>query len=537
MSGPWRIRWGALAFIAFLWTSPVHAEPVVGDNPAWVKGEFAKAEEATARGDVESAQEALLRVFTQVGSTRLLRGPRAERGARQRALEALWALDRGPDLPLQVDHYLTLARDRRAQDMRALRTHWEAAGWWETGRDRRLLRRLRGLNKPRRKRTPRPLIQAEHGAMNPLRDAINREEVLTRHALHARAGRVPLLIETTDPAVAESLLMFANLEGRVADAERLFRAVPVDHRPRLLWGLALSYARLALALDLPSVHRRAQELLAVAANAAPPVDRPIPLALSRILPWTRATFFSGLLDAHRGQRPLACATWRELVQAAPHDYYGVLARGRLAQHCEPAGVSGSPETLWARYQRPALPNDPGFDPRTHRFDRPDPRPLLRELPRKGLPRLWMLALARQESGLRSDLCSPSGACGLFQLKPGTARNVQRDLGWSAEPNLADPAVNTAIASAFLTRLERRTGSPLVALAAYNAGPHAVARWKIGDLPGELAMELIPDPRARAYVRGITVRYGLYASWLDNGRLRQPLAGQTPRRILKRADTR
>jgi hypothetical protein len=500
------------------------------DHRAWLAAQLDSADRAAETGEIEAAAAAYLRVFTQIGSARLLWGRRAETPIRDRALAGLLAVERPPPMTAQVDHFLNLARRGGAGrgGRRRLIAHWTQLGLWDAKRDRALTRRLRDLRRPRRKRRPWRALAADHAEMNPLRDALNRERVLMQHAIAARDGRTPLLMPSPDVEVAESLLEFAALRRRPAEALALVAAVPVEDRPKLAWPLARVYLRMALEVDLPTLHTVAQQLLLIASAAPASFERPVDLALSRVSPWSRAVYFSAVLDAHAGSATVACASWRELVAENPHGYYGVLARARIAAACTPISpVTGTPEVLWAQYLTPG-----GRDVRTPRFDRPDPRPTRATLPKRTLPPTWMLAVARQESGLRSDLCSPSGACGLFQLKPGTARTVQKDLGWTDEPDLANPEVNAAIAAAFLRRLESRCGSSLLALAAYNAGPHAVARWDLGDLPGDLALELVPSARTRAYARGITVRYGLYASWLDQGALRTDLIGHTPIVILR-----
>ncbi len=507
------------------------AEPAGNDHRAWLEARIAAGEEADAAGDTSQAAAAYRDVFDQIGHERLLWSKRAETPVRDRALARLLELGAAPSPQRQIEHFMDLAQlggaGRRGRG--ALIRTWTASGIWQSKRDALLLRRVTPLARPRRKRRLRPPIASDHGPMNALRDALNREMVLTQHAHHARDGRSPWLWPDADPEVAASLLGFAALQRRSDDAPRLIAAVPIETRGRLAWPAALVLVRLAYEHDLPSLHRAAQRALLVA-GAGDRQERPVDLALSSLSPSARASYFSGVLDARAGALPTACDTWRTVAGAGP-GYYGVLARAQLATRCVPATHTAlPPEALWLRYLRGM--EGLGYDGQTPRFDRPDPRPLRQTLPRKGLPSTWMLAIARQESGLQPHVCSPSGACGLFQLKPGTARNVQADLGWTGEPDLSDPEANAAIANAFLRRLETRCGSPLVSLAAYNAGPHAVARWDLGDLPGDLAVELMPSPRTQAYVRGITVRYGLYAQWLDAGALRMDLIGQTPSVILR-----
>jgi cell wall-associated NlpC family hydrolase len=88
------------------------------------------------------------------------------------------------------------------------------------------------------------------------------------------------------------------------------------------------------------------------------------------------------------------------------------------------------------------------------------------------PRL-VAAVAWAESGFDPGAVSPAGALGLMQLMPATAR------GLGVDP--LDPAQNLAGGARYLAaQLDRFGGRLELALAAYNAGPAAVA--KAGGIP-------------------------------------------------------
>lgn len=83
------------------------------------------------------------------------------------------------------------------------------------------------------------------------------------------------------------------------------------------------------------------------------------------------------------------------------------------------------------------------------------------------------AVAWRESRLRARVISPAGAIGEMQLMPGTAR----DLG----VNPYDSRQNFSGGAVYLSSLLKRYDGDMVrALAAYNAGPHAVDRY--GGVP-------------------------------------------------------
>jgi soluble lytic murein transglycosylase len=124
---------------------------------------------------------------------------------------------------------------------------------------------------------------------------------------------------------------------------------------------------------------------------------------------------------------------------------------------------------------------------------------------------------RQESGGRQfasngqPLTSPAGAFGVAQLMPGTAAQMAREMGVSAEELRTNPDLNRAAGQRYMDQqLERYGGNQALALAAYNAGPGRVDEWiqRFGDpRTGEITTEewaaRIPFQETRQYVANIT----------------------------------
>jgi soluble lytic murein transglycosylase-like protein len=107
----------------------------------------------------------------------------------------------------------------------------------------------------------------------------------------------------------------------------------------------------------------------------------------------------------------------------------------------------------------------------------------------GLPIALIDAVIRTESGYRPQAVSRVGAQGLMQLMPATAREV-------GVRNPFDPRQNILGGARYLRRMFDRFGTLKLAIAAYNAGPNAVA--KHNGVP--------PFRETKAYVRTVMTRY-------------------------------
>ena len=111
----------------------------------------------------------------------------------------------------------------------------------------------------------------------------------------------------------------------------------------------------------------------------------------------------------------------------------------------------------------------------------------------GIDPALLKGLVSQESGFDPNARSGAGALGLTQLMPGTAAS----LGVS---NPLDPAQSLQGGARYLRQqLDRFGGDERLALAAYNAGPGAVAKY--GGVP--------PYAETESYVNSVMAKASAY----------------------------
>ena len=110
---------------------------------------------------------------------------------------------------------------------------------------------------------------------------------------------------------------------------------------------------------------------------------------------------------------------------------------------------------------------------------------------EGLPANFVLSVAQVESGFQVTARSPKGAIGLMQLMPQTAAQL------GVVPDRAED--NAAGGARYLRELLiRYKGDSRLALAAYNAGPRAVDRFR--DVPPYLETQQYVERVLREYAR-------------------------------------
>ncbi|MEH6609777.1 MAG: transglycosylase SLT domain-containing protein [Halioglobus sp.] len=124
-----------------------------------------------------------------------------------------------------------------------------------------------------------------------------------------------------------------------------------------------------------------------------------------------------------------------------------------------------------------------------------------------VPATELMAIARRESAFFPGARSPVGARGLMQIMPATGKQVASSLGRKHSTSaLYEVEHNVQLGSAYYRQLlDRFSGNRIFALAAYNAGPHRVDRWKKNsnaNVAVEVWVETIPFRETRNYVQAV-----------------------------------
>jgi soluble lytic murein transglycosylase len=137
----------------------------------------------------------------------------------------------------------------------------------------------------------------------------------------------------------------------------------------------------------------------------------------------------------------------------------------------------------------------------------------------------VLGITRQESGFDPTIRSGAGARGMMQLMPSTASVLARRMGVSYSPGMLDePEYNMRLGSTFLGKLvDQFSGSYVMAVAAYNAGPGRPTQWAnyCGDPRTSAAdpvdfIECIPFSETRNYVMRVMEGMQVYRAKLNGG---------------------
>lgn len=131
-----------------------------------------------------------------------------------------------------------------------------------------------------------------------------------------------------------------------------------------------------------------------------------------------------------------------------------------------------------------------------------------------LDEAWVYGLMRQESRFVTLSKSNVGAAGLMQIMPATARWIARKLGLKdyRESLIHQLDTNLKLGTYYMKMvLSSFDNNPVLASAAYNAGPSRARQWR-GETPleGAVYAETIPFEETRDYVKKVMSNTVYYA---------------------------
>lgn len=140
-----------------------------------------------------------------------------------------------------------------------------------------------------------------------------------------------------------------------------------------------------------------------------------------------------------------------------------------------------------------------------RFPTPYADKIMPHSDRQNLDKAWVYGLMRQESRFVTNAKSNVGAAGLMQVMPATGKWVANKLGMKFAPSdLHNPDTNVMLGTTYMRLvLESLDNHPVLASAAYNAGPGRARKWRdVKPLEGAIYAETIPFSETRDYVKKV-----------------------------------
>lgn len=135
----------------------------------------------------------------------------------------------------------------------------------------------------------------------------------------------------------------------------------------------------------------------------------------------------------------------------------------------------------------------------------------------GVDPYFLMAISRQESTFRAAIRSRSGATGVMQLMPATARWMKTNTPGATDAvvdRLSSPVNSILLGSNYVAQMLGKFGGNLLyAAAAYNAGPGNMNKW-LKQMPSptpDAFVDFIPFEETSGYVRKVLGNYAAYRS--------------------------
>ncbi len=132
---------------------------------------------------------------------------------------------------------------------------------------------------------------------------------------------------------------------------------------------------------------------------------------------------------------------------------------------------------------------------------------------------WVYGLMRQESRFITNAKSTVGASGLMQLMPATAKWVANKIGLAnySHSRVNDTETNLLLGTTYMRMvMESLDNHPVLASAAYNAGPGRARKWRADrPLEGAIYAETIPFSETRDYVKKVMSNSVYYSALFED----------------------
>ena len=344
-----------------------------------------------------------------------------------------------------------------------------------------------------------------------------RSLFVDNHDTAAVTAAQPLLARASEPAAAEALFVAGLAAMRLDQSDTAYAFFDSAYHAAALSGL-----RAASAYWAGHVEQRRQ-------------DRGGFAVWMQRAAQERDTFYGHI--AHRALGPSIACLPGETIGNADVDALLATAQGRrafaLLQVGERRYAETELRTLWANtaqdgtFDRPLalIARAIGFNQLASEIEQVS-ESTQRSSAETALPRLrpaggfvvdppLVYALVRHESNFQPVAVSRSGASGLMQLMPRTARAVAGE----QSARLHDPAVNLAIGQRYLLVLaddDVIDGNLIRMLAAYGQGQGGLRKWvdSVRDDGNPLMfLEAIPNAEIRQFVEDSLVYYWHYAAMM------------------------
>jgi soluble lytic murein transglycosylase len=150
---------------------------------------------------------------------------------------------------------------------------------------------------------------------------------------------------------------------------------------------------------------------------------------------------------------------------------------------------------------------------SQRYPTPYESAMLQYSKERGVDASWVYGLTRQESRFTADIRSRAGAMGLMQIMPATGQWLAKKAGiknYQASATIL-PDTNISLGTYYLKYLLEELAHPVLATAAYNAGPSRAKRWRDDKpLEGAIYAETIPFLETRDYVKKVMSNAQFYS---------------------------